>query len=243
MIATIKSEVRKLLTVRSTYAIVLLCVALEALASGYGGGFNATAQQLANSGQFADRMTTAISLLSAFIPLIGILLVTHEFRYNTITYTLTAARNRTRVLLAKFIVITVVALVLAALFILLSPLFVILGAALNGNSVSHQTIPYGDLLPRLFFTSWAYSMFGLIIAFIARIQVATVVAYFLLPGTIEPLLGVLLKKKQDYLPYMSVDGVLNQHSISHTAALVAACVWIVVGSVAAWLLFLRRDAS
>jgi ABC-2 type transport system permease protein len=243
MIAAIRAEIRKLLTVRSTYAIIILCLILEGLASGYGGGFNATAQELANPGQLADRITTVVSVLSAFLPIIGILMVTHEFRYNTITYTVTAARNRTQVFLAKFIVITLLILLLTAVYILLSPLFVMAGAALNGKHLAHQVIPYGDLLPRLFFTSWAYAMFGLIIAFIARVQVATVVAYFLIPSTVEPLLGVILKKKQDYLPFISVDGVINHHSISHMTALVTASIWVVVGGAVAWVLFLKRDAS
>lgn len=243
MIATIKAEARKLLTVRSTYAIIVLCLVLEGIASGYGGGFNASIQQLANPGHFAAEIKSIVSLLSAFIPLIGILLVTHEFRYNTITYTVTAARSRTQVLLAKFIVITVLALVLTALFALLSPLFVTVGAALKGHDLAPQTIPYADLLPKLFFTSWAFSMIGLIISFIARAQVAALVAYFLIPSTVEQLLGIVLKKKQEYLPFASVDGVLNNHSISHMASATAACIWIVSGFVVAWILFLRRDAS
>lgn len=243
MIAAIRSEIRKLLTVRSTYAIILLCLVLEGIASGYGGGFNAPAAQLASGSHYADEIKSVVSLLSAFIPIIGILLVTHEFRYNTISYSLTAARTRTQVFLAKFVVVTLLALVLTLVFTLLSPLFVMVGTALNGRDMVPQTIPIAELIPKLLFTGWAYSMIGFVISFIARVQVATLVAYFLIPSTVEPLLTLVLKKKQEYLPYISVDGVLNHHTISHMTSAIAACIWIATGLIVGWLLFLKRDAS
>jgi ABC-2 type transport system permease protein len=243
MIPTIRAEVRKLLTVRSTYAILLICLLLEIIASGYGGGFNANAGQLNDPGHLTSEITSAVSFLSAFIALIAILLVTHEYRYNTISYTLTAARNRTQVLLSKVAVMSVFAIVTIVIFGALSPLIAWAGAALNGHHMVHQTFPPMALIGRLLFVAWAYSMFGLIISFIARIQVAAFTTYFLLPSTIEPLLAALVKKNQYYLPFISLDGVINQHPISHGRSAVAGLVWVVLGLLVSWLLFRRRDAN
>lgn len=243
MIAALRSELKKVLTVRSTYVIILLCVVLEGIASGYGGGFKASAQQLSDPNHFSSEIGSIVGVLSVFVALIGLLLVTHEYRYNTITYTLTSARNRTTVLVAKIIVISLVALLASALFAVLSPLFVTIGTAIKGHHLVHQNMPSADLIFRALFTGWAYSMIGLIISFIARIQVAAVVTFFIFPSTVEPLLGLLLKTKQDYLPYVSVDGVLNHHSISHHKSMLVAFVWVVVGFVVSWILFKKRDAN
>lgn len=243
MIAALRAEFKKILTVRSTYVIILLCVVLEGIASGYGGGFKATAQQLADPNHFGSEISSIVGVLAVFVSLIGLLLVTHEYRYNTITYTLTSARSRTTILIAKIIVITVVAILATVLFALLSPLFVAAGTAIKGHHLVHQNMPSADLMFRALFTGWAYSMIGLVISFIARIQVASVVAFFIIPSTVEPLLGLLLKAKQDYLPYISVDGALNSHSISPHKSMLVATLWILGGFVVSWVLFKKRDAN
>jgi ABC-2 type transport system permease protein len=243
MIATIKSEFRKVLSVRSTYVIVLICLVLEGIASGYGGGFNAGARELSDPRHLTGEITSMVSLLPVFVALIGILLVTHEYRYNTITYTLTASRSRTRVLVAKLLVMSLLAVVLTAVFALIVPLFVWIGAALNGKHMSHQALPSADLIARMLFTGLAYPVLALGISFITRAQVAALGAYFLIPSILEQVLAGLLKNNQYYLPFISINGVLNDSQFSHDKSMIIAAVWLALGMLAGWVLFTRRDAS
>src|ERR1700690_121413 len=99
MRAALKAELRKLLTVRSTYFILIVVLLLEVLFAFYISGWRATATDLHSSGALSSAVTDAVTAVSIFSALVALLLFTHEYRYNTIMYTLTASNSRSRVLL------------------------------------------------------------------------------------------------------------------------------------------------
>jgi hypothetical protein len=66
---------------------------------------------------------------------------------------------------------------------------------------------------------------------------------FLIPGTVEQLLGLLLKKNQVYLPFSALGAVLEHNQISYVRAATVVGLYVVVGWIVAWVLFLRRDAN
>src|SRR5258706_14974622 len=103
MMGTLKSEVRKILSLRSTYVILGFEVAMNLLFAFYVTGWRLDAQSLASSSFLASQVNSSINALGLFGALVAMLLVTHEYRYNTIVYTLTANRSRSQVWLAKFI--------------------------------------------------------------------------------------------------------------------------------------------
>ncbi|HEY5442194.1 MAG TPA: ABC transporter permease [Candidatus Saccharimonadales bacterium] len=246
MIPAIKAELRKLLTVRSTYIILGGCLVLEFIFAFYGGGMKASTGDLHNPNYLAGQVTQAVSALSVLIALVGTLLVTHEYRYNTIMYTLTASRRRTQVLLAKLLVITIFAAVFSLLFGLLSPLLAIVGVHVKGHVLVHQVIPLWNLLWRSVFAGWGFAMFALILAFLIRIQVGSIVALFLIPSTVEPLVGLILKHNTAYLPFTAVGLVLDHnpdYSVSYARAALVTAIYVVVGWIIAWIFFMRRDAN
>jgi hypothetical protein len=245
MIPAIRAELRKILTIRSTYVILGLCVAMEFLFAFYAGGIKAQASDLHNSGYLASQVVNAVNALSILIALVGVLLVTHEYRYNTIMYSLTS-RRRTQVFMAKLAVIAVFAALFSIIFGLISPLLVELGLHVKGHELVHQVIPAGSLLWRGVFAGWAYSMLALVIAFLVRVQVGAIVTLFLIPTTIESLLGLLLKHNVVYLPFTAISTVLDNSAHSSTSygkAAVISLIYVVVGWIVAWILFLRRDAN
>jgi ABC-2 type transport system permease protein len=245
MIPAIKSELRKLTTVRSTYIILALCFGLEILFAFYNDGLKATPAALHTPGYLAGEVTQAISVLMLLIAMVGVLLVTHEYRYNSIMYTLTSANRRLKVLFAKIITVSVFVVVASLILGFLSPLLVEVGLHVKGLNLVHQVFPVWELVWRVAFAGWAFSMLALIMAFIIRIQVGALVAVFLFPGTIEPLLGLLLKKHQDYLPFSSINGIIDQPNahISMARSVVVVSVYIVVGWLITTVLFQRRDAN
>jgi len=253
MLPTLKAEFRKLLTVRSTYLIAGLVTLLVAFISFLFEGWQLKPAALHDPNQLSGDVTGALGL-TVFGAIVAILLVTHEYRYNTIMYTLTSSNSRSKVLLSKFIVVSLYAVLLTALIGTLAPVMSYLGVTAHGHTLAPQTLHYGSLAWRSLFYGWGYGMAGLIIAFLARNQVASIVALFVVPGIIEQLLGMWwLKHNSVYLPFSSLSQVLNgpatgsgmptSSSLSSAKAAGVYIVYLVVGWVVAWYMFLKRDAN
>jgi ABC-type transport system involved in multi-copper enzyme maturation permease subunit len=248
MIPTLKAEFRKIWTVRSTYFILAFVLLLEFIFAFYASGWKIDKGALHDPTTLATDITSAVSAVSIFASLIGVLLVTHEYRYNTIMYTLTSANRRSKVLLAKILVVSGFAVVFAACAGMLSPALSILGAHAHHLTLVPQTIHYGSLLWRCLFFCWGYAMAGLIIALLIRSQVGAIIVLFIAPSTVEGLLGLLLKKHVVYLPFSSLSTVIGQgmnynNSITPERGALVFTGYLIVSGIVAWILFLRRDAN
>ncbi|MGH7142211.1 MAG: ABC transporter permease [Candidatus Saccharimonadales bacterium] len=250
MISTLKAEFRKLLTIRSTYIITGLVIALVIFVAFYVEGWRVAGGPIVHSPTLLSSDVLGGLSVTVFGAIVAILAMTHEYRYSTIMYTLTSSKSRSRVLLSKVIVISVYALVLATIVAILSPLMSDLGIHAAGGTLVHQTLNVWDLAWRSLFYGWGYSMAGLLIAVIARNQVASIATLFLVPDLAESLLSLLLKNSTIYLPFTSLNEVIGASSHSQLvttsltpskAALVFAG-YLIVAWVIGWVLFLRRDA-
>lgn len=250
MIASLKSELRKIWTVRSTYAILLFSLILMGVFAfwieGVKAGMNSKA--ISDPTKLASLISDAITNLAFWGGLVGVLAAAHEYRYNTITYTLTASRSRSRTLLAKLLAVSGFALFFAIFVTVFAIGFMYLGLGLKGFSLAHQVVPTG-LIWRVLFESWGYSMFGLLLATIIRQQVGSIAAFFIIPTGVESLLGLLLKNNRVYLPFLAlqqVTGLMGSevlHVLSHGRAALVVGIYLVIGWAVAWFLFMRRDAN
>jgi ABC-type transport system involved in multi-copper enzyme maturation permease subunit len=243
MMPAIKSEFRKLLTIRSTYFICFVSFIILFAFAFYITGWKISTQDLHNPSHLAGQVTAAVGILSTLGALVGVLTFAHEYRYNTIMYTLTASRSRMQVLVAKIISMSVFAILFTMVVGVLSPLLTVLAINIHGQTLVPQNIPYLDLLWRSLFYGWGMAMLALILTSIIRVQVGAVAALFLIPGTVEQLLGLLLKNNQVYLPFTSLGAVVDASSISHAKAALIATIYIVGGWIVASYLFVRRDAN
>lgn len=247
MIPALKSEFKKLLSVRSTYILTILVLLFICFIAFYVEGWRLKPGPLADPGTLNSDIFGALSL-SIFGAIIAILLVTHEYRYNTIIYTLTGSNSRSRILLAKAVVISCYALVLTALISVISPLMSYLGVHAAGHSLVAQSIYYKDDLWRALFYGWSYGMIGLILALIIRVQAGAIVALFVTPAIVEPLLTQLLNKNAIYLPFTSLfqvigDGASNGTTATPERGALVFLIYLIVGWAITWYLFLRRDAN
>ncbi len=86
MMSELKAEFKKILTVRSTYVIVLACIAITFLFAFYGEGYKASSESLGAPNKLASEVGNAILALSAIGGLVGLLLITQEYGYNRIVY-------------------------------------------------------------------------------------------------------------------------------------------------------------
>lgn len=243
MLPAIKAEFYKLFTVRSTYIIVACMVLLTLFFAGYTEGFKADKELLRSPGHLASEVTNALQAVTVFCGLIAILLFSHEYRYNTIMHTLTSINRRSKVLLAKILVMTGFAAGYALLIGILSPLASYGGIKLAGHELVAQSIPYSDLLWQGTFYVWGYAMLGLLLVALSRNQVFSVVAIFFIP-IIEGIAALILKAKAIYLPFTALGSVINDNpQITHQKAALVFAVWLASAWLMTWLLFLRRDAT
>ncbi|HEX8182846.1 MAG TPA: ABC transporter permease [Candidatus Saccharimonadales bacterium] len=242
MIPAIRAEFRKLLTVRSTYIFLLICAAITIFYAFYIEGFR-QASGVASPEKLASEVVTVAQGISLFVALAGVLLMTHEYRYSTILYSLTSAASRSYVLFAKILVVSVFAIVVTALACSAAPYLTQLGLHMRGLSLTPQDFPFAELLLRSVLFVWGYSMLALIIATIVRSQVGAIAGLFLVPGLGEMLLSLLLKDDAKYLPFSTLGSVLQQNPQSYPNALVVLLAYIAAGWLIAWLLFVRRDAN
>lgn len=247
MLAVIRSEIRKLLSVRSTYFIVIICLAIVALFAGYGDGFRPTPGSLQRPGALMSESSNAIVFVGLILAFVGLLLVGHEYRYNTIMYTLTNTNRRLKVLLAKLLVISTFAVVTGLVMAFFAPLCTIIGAHLHHHPIAPQQFDYWRVVWRCAFVGWGYAMYAAILAFILRNQVGSIVTFLLIPLIGENIIGHIFTKSANYLPFTMLQAVvtpgdLGNHTTTAHAATVALS-YIVVGLLASAIVFQRRDAN
>lgn len=247
MIATLKSEFRKLFTVRSTYAIFIISLALVALFAGFGDGYKAIQASLQDPGKLMGESYDAIVFVGLILAFAGLLLVGHEYRYNTVMYTLTASNRRVKVLAAKFLTVSSFAVVCGIIMGLFSPLATIIGAHLHGYHIAPQHFDYWTVIWRCAFVGWGYAMYAFILTFIMRNQIGSIVTFLLIPLIGESIIGHIFTKSNNYMPFTMLQSVAQPQGLgNHTSTLhatVVALTYIVVGLVVGTALFVRRDAN
>ncbi len=246
MMHSLKSEFRKLLSIRSTYILSAVVIFLVVLIGGYITGYRAVPLTLRDPHYLIGQVYGAVGAMSILIAITGVLLFGHEYRYNTIIYTVTLSKSRSVVFASKMLVTTVYALLMGTLVVLLTLASTIIGVKLHNHQLAHQLINYGDLFWRSLFTVWGFAMFGFIIIALFRNLVAGIVILLLLPTTIESILSLLLKSNAKFLPFSSLLNVVSvtpQNGESLTRSVITVMAYLVFGWVVAWLLFLRRDAN
>lgn len=256
MLASIKSEFRKLLTVRSTYFITAIALLLIGFISFYAMGMQA-GEAVKNPKYLTGVILDSVNFATAFISIVALLLLAHEYRYNTIMYSLTSSSSRNKFLIAKIVAATGYAFMLVLLVGVLAPLLASLGASVKHLDVVPQTLQYGDLLWRILFAGFANAMVGLLFIALIRNQIGALVAVFLIPTTGETLLTLLIKEKSIYLPFSALNEVISTANTrldsgdspfvqGHLSPIKGAAVfgiYLVIGWIVAWILFLKRDAN
>lgn len=249
MLASLKAEFRKLLTVRSTYVIVIICLLLVALLAGFGDGFKANPASLLSPevlmGESAN--ATSIGIILAFA---GLLLLGHEYRYNTIMYTLTSSPSRLRSLTAKVLTVSIFAVITTLLLSFFSPLCTIIGAHLHGYHIAPQHFDYWWVIWHSAFVGWGYAMYAFILIAIMRNQIGAIVTFLLIPLIGETIIGHIFQNTSKYYPFTSLQTVVTQHAEKGSVAVLSpdksalvALVYIVVGLLISLMFFLRRDAN
>ncbi|MGF7229556.1 MAG: ABC transporter permease [Candidatus Saccharibacteria bacterium] len=246
MFAALKSEFRKLYTIRSTYILTFVSILLAAVFAFYVEGIKGH-DGVIQPNTLQNAMLTA----GAFLPIFGgaivaTLLATHEYRYTTIMYTLTSLNRRGKVLVAKIIALTGHVLILTVLGVAIAVGSMYLGLTVKHLNLIPQQVAWFSVIWRSLFYVWAYSMAGLLLGLLTRQVVGAIVVILLLPGTIEQLIGLMLKENAKYLPFTDLTRVVDTNPItspSYAGSAGLFCAYLAITVVITWVLFLRRDAN
>lgn len=249
MLASLKSEFKKLLTVRSTYLLSGFVLVLVAFLSVYVYGYQQAAIKPDNPLFMSDALYTMLGTFVTFGAIVAILLVAHEYRYNTIAYTLTASNSRLKVLGSKAIVVLAYATVMGIFVILIGYFGTKIGLSLKGSTLVPQTIDIWGTIWRYASYVWIYVLFGLIIAVLVRSVVPAIAIYFLIPIA-EQILSLILKDNASFLPFQAVDAIaatsqpgISVFTLTPLTALSVSITYIIVLSTISAVLFVRRDAN
>lgn len=250
MLATIKSEIRKLFTVRSTYLLSAIALALTVLFAFYFEGYKGntgTAASLLAPTALQEIVGNGAGLGVMFIAIIAILFMAHEYRYNTIAYTITLNTRRTKVLLSKLLVISGFAVIFG--FIAAG---VALGGYMLGLSLRDAVLPAQEFdavvqIGRVAFYYVGYAILGILIACLVRSLVAAVSTLLLYSAIVEPLLGLLLRDNAKYLPVTALDSTVGAamvpNMLSANTAILVSSAYLIGGLIITWIMFVKRDAA
>ncbi len=245
MMDALRSEFRKLTTVYSTYVISGVALLLVGFFSFYALGYKA--ETVLGPVALESAVMYGMTVAAVFAGIVAILQVCHEYRYNTIAYTLASSNNRLKVLLAKVLVLTLFAAGFAVFMIVFIISLTSLGAKAGGHDLGPQIIDAFELLWR----SAAYTVgsvwLGMILGFIIRSLVGAVVVYFLLPSMIEPILKGFLRVDGNYLPTTAQGQILSTSFMpdvySPLASLGIFALYMAAGWLVATILLVKRDAN
>ena len=244
MKGAIRSEVRKMMSVRTTYLLAAGAAGLAVVTVVGTGG--AAASELAKPLHEQQSWLFTVLLTRLLFVLLGIRLITEEYRYGTLTPSLLAIGSRGRLLCAKLVAASAVAVVMAVLAQLALVAAVTVSAAQRSVSVA---ITADDARAMLGMVAAAalYAAVGVGIGTIARQPVPVTVGavFWLLLG--EELLAVNLPDAVDVLPgYAGMGLAASDVAATGPGPLAGAVVllaWAATAALAAAALLHRRDVA
>ncbi len=190
----LRSEWIKLFTTRTTWVMIGLGLLGEALFAGLYVG-------LASLGSIGDVRDTArgIGLLLVLMLVLGVLVITTEFRHGTASSTFLASPRRYPVLVAKLAAVLLVGLLAGLLYVVVNA-----GLALPLFSGRGGHLPStGDLVSVYAGVVVSYSLvcaFGLGVGAIVRNQVGAIIAAIAFFFVLSPLPSLLPGSIGDYFP-------------------------------------------
>lgn len=249
MTAVVRSELLKIRTTRGWWVYLVVVVGLVGIGTAAEVGSRSLDERAGLDFQYALVDLIGISSLLAII--LGITIVTTEFRHGTITPTLLATPGRERVLVGKAIAGVLVALLFAVLAILVVLLVASIYTSIDGGQLE---LADGDVVERtgtnvLGVVLWL--LMGVVIGSVVHSQVAalvgTLVWLFLVETLLVGLFSLLdIDAVSEYLPFHALDGADGSggdNLLSYGPALAVTCGWVAVLGAAGMVRTSRRDIT
>jgi ABC-2 type transport system permease protein len=258
MSSALRFEWVRLRTLRSTYWLIgigLLITAGVAFIIAYATrndplDADIAAQVLTGGADFA-------TFIPVFMAIIGIFSTGHEYRHGTIQPTLTAIPQRSRLLLAKIIMVSLCAVVVVALSLAIN---LVIGMIFWGEAPSFGE-PLDQVIPGYFVLVILYGICGLALAQLFRGVPSAIVVLLVTPLLVEGLISGLslvpaldwLQPALKFLPFGAGSRLLatgpydpqggpDFDFLSRWASGGVFAAFVAIILAVAWYLFKKRDA-
>ena len=247
MSALVGAELLKLRTTRAWIGFVLAVLAVSAIGAAATVG---TATDLDLGTTNLSRDVIHSSLLAGFIAfLIGITLVTSEWRHGTITRTFLITPRRERVLAAKELAAMTVGVALAVVALVLVLAIAIVWLAIDGSSFGFDA-DVAESLARVLLSAALWGALGVGVGAVIQSQTPALVIAILWILVVEPLVRALLDlvdaaRVGDYLPgaaLASFEGGADEVLTPWAGGAVGLC-WVIAFGLAGYLRISRRDVT
>jgi ABC-2 type transport system permease protein len=244
MIAQTRAELLKIRTTRTTLGLVLGMIALILLFGLLSGLLTKAPHLLTKDDQRAVLGVGGIA--GVFSALVGVLLVTSEYRFGTIRPTFLFTPRRSRVIAAKLAASMLAAV---AFGIVGEGLGFALGyLTLTGRGI-HIVLNGGDITLLLLGTLAGIILWagiGVGVATIVRNQVGTIIGLLAWGFIVESLLFAFVPSVGRLTPgeaQNALTGLTTQHLLSPTAGAATLIAWVAALMLAALTLSARRDVT
>lgn len=241
------AELIKLKTVRATWGFVLVAFVIAGLATA--GNIGGSPEQDRLDPAFQFRLVLDASFPAVVLSLLlGIVLVTNEFRHGTIARTLLATPRRGRLLAMKLLTgaATGLALVLLTVGVISLIALIWLGAL----DVPLQPSDGADAASRAFAGAVLAGILGAAVGGLVQSQVGALVGALVWMFVVEPLCWVLLGLLDvggvaEYLPASAVGGIVDSsgEGLSFAGSVAVSLAWVSVAAVLAFIRLKRRDIT
>lgn len=208
MSALVRAELLKVRTVRSWWAYLIVILLLVGIAVAGDTGANSKARgQL----EFQLGLIESAGFASLIALILGIVLVTNEFRHGTVTPTFLAAPVRERVLAAKAVAGTLIAILFALLALLVAAAIAIPWLMIVGAELHLLDGEVGTRAAQTVVTCVLWALLGITIGALVQSQVAALVGTLIWAFLGETLLWGLfslldVEGAASYLPFRALDG-------------------------------------
>jgi len=241
------AELLKLRTLRSSWGFVLVTVLFAGLltAGNIGGATAADRLDPELQSQIALDVAFPASVLAL---LLGIILVTNEFRHGTIARTLLATPRRGRFVVAKLLTGATVGalLTLAALTVALVTTVI----WLNALGIALDPAELGDGAWRALVAALVAGLLGAAVGGAVHSQVGALVGTLVWMFVLEPICWVLLAlvdidAAADYLPAAALGGMVDsgEDGLTWLRSVGVACGWVAIVAALAFVRTNRRDIT
>ena len=249
MTALVRSELLKVRTTRGWWAYLIVLVGLVGIGTAAEVGSRSLAERSGLDFQLALVDLVGISSLLAII--LGITMVTTEFRHGTITPTVLATPSRERVLVGKAVAGVLIALLFAVLAFVVVLVVAAIWTSVDGGQLD---LLDGDVVDRAARTTLGvvlWLLLGLAIGSVVHNQVAALVGTLLWLFLVETLLVGLfslldIDAVAEYLPFHALDGADGSggdNLLDYGPALAVTAGWILLLGVAGAVRTRRRDIT
>lgn len=241
MTALVRSELLKVRTTRGWWAYLIVLVGLVGIGAAAEVGSRSEGER---SGlDFQLLLVDLIGISSLLAIILGITIVTTEFRHGTITPTVLATPSRERVLAGKAVAGVLIAVFFAVLALAVIVVVAAIWMAIDGGELALLDGDVGERILKTMVGVVLWLLLGLAIGAVVHNQVAALVGtllwIFLVETLIVGLLGLLdADGVAEYLPFHAIDGADGtggDNLLDYWPALAVTLGWIaVVGAAGVW---------